>query len=111
MNILYSTYLIYFAILFGLGYLFKRYIPNATWKSKAAYCLIAPVITMVLGAALIGVFADSGILIVTNAADILVTTIAVSWALYVIVYFTIRKKREGATSVREVWGLKTKRKD
>ena len=94
MNILYSTYPIYFAILFGLGYLFKRYIPNATWKSKTAHCLIAPVITMVLGTVLIVALADSGILIVSNAANLIATPIAVSWTLYVIVYFTIRKRKK-----------------
>ena len=93
-NILFGTYVYYFLILFGLGYLFKRYIPNATWVSKTVYCLIAPLITIGLGVGLTLVFVDAGIIIIEEVIDVFVTAIAVSWILYVMVYFTIRGKKK-----------------
>ena len=86
----------FYGVLFVMGHFFKKYEPNATSTSKFLYCAFAPLFCIAISDGLILIFVSIFGGGETLGLDLLVTNIAISWTLYVLVYFTIRKgSKEG----------------
>ena len=93
---MFVTVLLY-GSLFGLGYFFKRYFPEATWKLKLLYYLFAPLLAMALVISffwlmidILGMNFGIGLL----SFEVFIKVISLSWTLWIIVYFTIRESKK-----------------
>jgi len=84
----------FYGVLFVMGHFFKKYEPNASSTSKFLYCAFAPLFCIAISDGLILIFVSIFGGGETLGLDLLVTNIAISWTLYVLVYFTIRTPKK-----------------
>jgi len=100
-----------FGLLWYAGHLFSKYFPNSHWGIKIIYCCLVPGLLALLISRIGGFIADS-YSTETTGGEMFIFGIWLLVPFYITTPFTIRwrKKREGVSSAREVWGLKTKKK-